>query len=158
MDKVELKDIHASSRSTPGILAGRKQRRAIRRIGTAILFVFAIIVGAAAGRDGGIGGIIISIGRSLAGLGAFALGGLMLGVVLTAGAVFLYNGVLGGAVSLVDVDYIDEIPLVFAALGGILGAILARGWPDLVGLFGWGLIALVGNELIFRRPDSETPR
>ncbi len=153
-----FKDIHANSRHMPGILSRRKQRRTLRRVGTFGLLAFAVIVGVASNLEGGIGGILISIGRSLAGLGVLALGGLMIGVVLTAAAVFLYNGVLGGSTSLIDLDYIDEVPLVFAALGGILGSVLAAGWPDLVGLFGWGLIALIGNELLFRRPDDESPR
>jgi hypothetical protein len=59
--------------------------------------------------------------------------------------VFLYNGVFNGRVSLIDLDYIDEALFIFASVGAFGGIVWSLQWSDVLGLFGWGLAALVLN-------------
>lgn len=150
-----FRELSARSREVPSILARRQQRRNLRRFSLIALLLIAATVGAVGGLKGGVGGVVISIGRAFAGLGLVGLAGMMIGVVVTTVVVLIYNGVFSGGLSLLDVDYIDEIPLAFAAISGLIGVFWSLQWSEIVGLLGWGLIALVGNEVIFRRPDGD---
>ncbi len=149
-----FRDAYPPAREIPGILEGRQQRRHLRRGGLILLVALAVVVGVIGGFKSGFGGIAMSIGRSLLGVTALSLVGLMVGVALTALAAFMYNGVLNGKPSLIDLDYIDEVPLLFAGIGGIGGIFWSLQWSDVFGLFGWGLLALVLNESIFTRPND----
>ena len=151
-----FRNIYLSSRRTqPNILAKRRQRRTLRRSVAIGIIAVAIVIGISGGFREGLGTILLSIGRAFAGLGLVGMGGLMIGVVITATSVFVYNGIFNGSVSLIDLDFIDEVPLIFAALGGLVGILWSLKWDPMIGLLGWGFLALVLNELIFKRPDSE---
>jgi hypothetical protein len=115
----------------------------------------ALVVGTLGGLNSGVGGMLLSLGRSLAGAGIVGIAGLMLGVLFTAATIFVYNVVLNGRISLIDLDYIDEIPLLIGAVGAAIGIVWSLQWAEVIGLFGWGFLALVANEIIFRRPDDK---
>lgn len=150
-----FRDIYLTSRDQPDILARRRERRGLRRAAQIIVILLAVIVGTIGGLDGGVGGMFLSVGRSLAGAGMVGLAGLMIGVLITAIAVLVYNGILNGRTSLIDLDYIDEIPLFVGAVAAVVGIVWSLQWAEVIGLFGWGFLALVVNELIFRRPDDK---
>ncbi len=137
----------------PGQLARRPRRRALRSGALWVSVFLAVVVGIAHAWGQSAGAIIISVGRSITGLVALATVGLIVGVLLTFLVVFLYNGVFNGAVSLLDLEYIDEIPLIFVFALGIAGVWWSIRWPDEIGLVGWGLVLLVGSEVLLKRPD-----
>ncbi|HEC23103.1 MAG TPA: hypothetical protein ENI95_09315 [Chloroflexi bacterium] len=138
----------------PGRLARRRARRRFRRMTLLGVILLAAITGVVHSWPSDAGTLLIAVGRELAGLGALGMAGLIIGVVLTALTIFLYNGLLNGPVSLLDLEYIDEIPLLFALVGGVAGIFLSVRWPDIIGLVGWGMVALVLNESLFRRPGQ----
>ena len=150
-----IRDTLPRSRDIPGRLGQRKARRTLRSVAGYSLLLLAVIVGVLSGMGGGIMTAFIAIGQSFAGLLAFGAAGLIIGVLLTAGAVFVYNRVIKGNVSLIDLDFIDEVPLVFLAVGGTAGIFLAGSWPDIFGLIGWGFALLTLTEVIFRQPADD---
>ncbi len=136
----------------------RRKRRTLRRAALIVAIGLAVAVGLIDGLPSGMGMALMSVGRALAALALMGLAGIMIGVLLTTLAVLVYNGIFSGSASLIDLEYIDEVPLAFAAIAGVLGIFWSPRWPDLVGLLGWGLVLLVANELLFPRPGHETRR
>lgn len=141
----------------PDLLRGRKERRAIRR-GAVFFSVFlAVIVGVLSHWEESLSLVVLSVGRSLAGLLVLGMVGLVVGAVLTALVVFIYNGILNRRPSLVDLQFVDEVPLVFVAVFGVFGIFWSLRWDDLLGLIGWGLVAMILVELIFKKPGNHHP-
>jgi hypothetical protein len=137
----------------PGRLAQRRERRWIRRLVGAAIVLTAIIAGLVHSRGESVGLVTMAVGRALAGLLLLGMAGLIVGFVLTVLTVIVYNMLLRGRTSLLDVDFIDEIPLIFVVVGGLFGVFWALTWPVILGLAGWGLVALVGVESVLKPPN-----
>mgnify|MGYP005851824263 CR=1 FL=1 len=135
---------------SPGRFAQRHERRLLRHLALALSSMIALAAGLVHGWGSSVGLIMMSIGRALAGLMLLGIAGLIVGVILTLAAVFAYNGILNRQLSLIDVEFIDEVPLIFMTLGGLAGVFWALRWPVILGLAGWGLLAMVGVEAILR--------
>jgi hypothetical protein len=67
----------------------------------------------------------------------------------------IYNGILRGPISVLDLDYVDEIPLIFAVATGVFGIIWSLQWPEIIGLAGWGLILIVVTESVFKSRHND---
>ena len=138
----------------PSLLRQRRERRSLRRMLVYLGLIVAVAVGVILGWQESVGTLIMRVGRSLAGLMVFGFAGLMICVLLTVIVIVIYNGIFNGPVSLVDLDFIDEIPLLFACLFGLYGVFITRNWSELLGFVGWAGIAIVLVEVIFRKPPA----
>lgn len=123
----------SSRRSQPNIFANRRQRRTLRRIAGTGIAIATKVVEIVGGSNEGVGTTLLSIGRAIAGL---VLVG-MIGVIVSVPSAFVYNSVFNRPVSLIDLDYIDGGPLLFAAVGGIAGIPWSLKWDQMIGLLGW---------------------
>lgn len=138
----------------PALLSGRRQRRTLRRAILTAIILLAVGVGAANGLGATLGDLIVSVGLAFAGLIVFGMAGLFAGILLTGLTILVYNGILNGRVSLIDLDYVDELPLIFVAASGAVGIFMAVSWHEIVGLAGWGVVALVVIDSVFKRPPE----
>ena len=149
-------ELYQRFKRSPGLLEGRRQRRMLRRMAWPVGVLLAVSVGIIHDWGGSGGSVILTVGRTLSGLIAMGFAGLIVGVFLVLIAIIVYNGLLNGHILLIDVYYIDEIPLIFACLLGVVGVFWSLRWPEMFGLIGWGLIVLVANAFLFRKHNDKT--
>ena len=144
-------------REAPSLLSRRRERRTLRRTLPIIGVLLCVGIGLYQGLNTSLPMSIMYIGRAIAGLIFCGMLGLMIGVLVTTLIVVIYNFVLDGKVSLIDLDFIDEVPLLFVAFAGLVGVFWSSQWSELFGLVGWGFVLLIGFEVVMKRPEQKQP-